>query len=325
MDEPNNFWIYNNGITILTNGIHIDGNNISLSGFSIINGAQTTGSLAEAATQRPLRDAQVLFRAIKCNDTGLIDTVIRYNNTQNPIKAWELRVIDPIQRRLQGQFSEIGISYQLRRSVARRRANDVLFEKLAPSLSAFYGDPFSAHRNRPELFESERRYRQLFSDESKVRNLLFIYRLGDAVAYAKSRLRDRIVSHGATHEEQGQYDLFRYGAFSYVLIHICAEVLGILLNAERGDFKKYITMTDEIFLDQERCIEVLGQLALACLKLARSHLDGKNAYEVIRSQPGVEELTRQGKTIVSQVQGMVPETYVAITQHLRVEPPESAG
>lgn len=89
IDEPNNFWIYNNGITVLTNGIHVDGNNINLSGFSIINGAQTTGSLSEAATQRPLRNAHVLVRAIKCNDRGLIDTVIRYNNTQNPIKAWE--------------------------------------------------------------------------------------------------------------------------------------------------------------------------------------------------------------------------------------------
>lgn len=228
-------------------------------------------------------------------------------------------------RRLQAQFADIGISYQLRRSVARRRANDVLFEKLAPSLSAFYGDPFSAHRNRPELFESERRYRELFSDESKVRNLLFVYRLGDAVAYAKSRLRDRVVSQTATPEEEGQYDLFRYGAFSYVLIHVCAEVLGILLNAERGDFKKYVTMSDDILVDQERCIEVLGHLALACLKLARSYLEGKNAYEVIRSQPGVEELTRQAKTIVSQVQGMVPETYVAITQHLRIEPQGQLG
>lgn len=93
------------------------------------------------------------------NDTGVCTIAQGYFSDdwtrRDPpaAKAWDLRVIDPIQRRLQSQFAEINISYQLRRSVARRRPNDVLFEKLAPFLSAFYGDPFSAHRNRPELLK----------------------------------------------------------------------------------------------------------------------------------------------------------------------------
>src|SRR5262245_31088697 len=115
------------------------------------------------------------------------------------------------------------------------------------------GTHFRLHRNRPDLFESERRYRELFSDESRVSNLLFVCRLSDAVAYAKSRLRDKVVAQTATPEEQGQYDLFRYGAFSYVLIHVCAEVIGVLLNVERGDFRKYVTMSGDILIDQGRC------------------------------------------------------------------------
>jgi len=45
-EEPKNFWIYNNGITLVTNKISIDGKKLTLSGGAIINGAQTTGSLA---------------------------------------------------------------------------------------------------------------------------------------------------------------------------------------------------------------------------------------------------------------------------------------
>jgi HJR/Mrr/RecB family endonuclease len=49
------------------------------------------------------------------HDPTLVDKVIRYNNTQNPIKAWELRVIDPIQRKLTVDFEQVGITYQTRR------------------------------------------------------------------------------------------------------------------------------------------------------------------------------------------------------------------
>ena len=44
--EPKNFWAYNNGITILTLDINDEGKNkTSITGVSIINGAQTTGSV----------------------------------------------------------------------------------------------------------------------------------------------------------------------------------------------------------------------------------------------------------------------------------------
>ncbi len=106
--EPQNFMIYNNGATVLTNRIQIFDRLIKLSGVSVINGAQTLGSLAQAAARGNLGDANLLVRFVKCNDKTLVESVIRYNNTQNPIKAWELRVIDPIQRRLQRGVSKAG-------------------------------------------------------------------------------------------------------------------------------------------------------------------------------------------------------------------------
>ena len=43
--NPENFWAYNNGITILTNKLDVKKDEIILHGMSIINGAQTTGSI----------------------------------------------------------------------------------------------------------------------------------------------------------------------------------------------------------------------------------------------------------------------------------------
>ena len=225
IEQSRNFLVYNNGITVLTQGIRIENDKLILTGIAIINGAQTTGSLTQAVNRGDISGAAVLVRAIKCNDPTLVDEIIRYNNTQNPIKAWELRVIDPIQRRLKEEFERFGLTYQLRRGSGRRRADDISYERLGPFLSAFYGDPIAAHKNRAELFESEAKYRKLFGDDSDIRNLAFVYRLGSAVARTKASLKTKVDNRAATEDEVAKYRYFRYGAFAFVLIHVCAETV----------------------------------------------------------------------------------------------------
>jgi hypothetical protein len=314
--EPHNFWVYNNGITLLTNSVAVDEDTIRLSGIAVINGAQTTGSLAEAAAQGSLGDAQVFVRAIKCNNQSLIDSVIRYNNTQNPIKAWELRVIDPIQRRIREDFENIGVTYQLRRGSARRRASDVHYDKLGPFLSAFYGDPIAAHKNKAELFENESTYRSLFGEDTYVRNLLFVYRLGNAVALAKAGLREKVNAETATQDEKAKYEYFRYGAFAFSLIHICAEVLGLWLAPQDTRFKRRVTFDDQVLFDHEHSEALLAKLAETLLGPIHMFLSGKDAYQILKTQEGVNSVAAHAKAIVEQVHHMRPDTYDEFVDHL---------
>ena len=53
-DEPNNFWVYNNGVTALVLDYKLgprlkSGRKITIDGISVVNGAQTTGSLGSIA------------------------------------------------------------------------------------------------------------------------------------------------------------------------------------------------------------------------------------------------------------------------------------
>ena len=63
-DHPENFWVYNNGITALTNKIDYapaDGKKsavLTVNGLSIVNGAQTTGAIG-ALTKRPSSNCYV--------------------------------------------------------------------------------------------------------------------------------------------------------------------------------------------------------------------------------------------------------------------------
>jgi hypothetical protein len=248
----------------------------------------------------------------------LIEKVIRYNNTQNPIKAWELRAVDPIQKRLFIEFEEIGITYQVRRSQTRRRQSDVQYERLGPFLAAFYGDPGAAHRNKADLFENERSYRSLFDDDTHVRNLLFVYRLGNSVQAAKARLKEKVDAQIATADDLATYDYFRYGAFSLVVIHLCATVIGQWLEGVEPRYRRRVTVTDDLLFNPDETESILVKLVEAVLGPVRQYFNNTpdEPYNVFRSQSGIDALSSHVKVMIAAVEQMQPNNYVEIKSKL---------
>ena len=103
--QPNNFWAYNNGITALVNDYTIaeveNEKKLSISGITIINGAQTTGAISSVEA---LKDAWIPIRFIVCHHTDIIDEIITNNNKQNEILPSDLRSNDKTQNRLRLEF-----------------------------------------------------------------------------------------------------------------------------------------------------------------------------------------------------------------------------
>ncbi len=183
-------------------------------------------------------------------------------------------------------------------------------------MSAFYGDPVAAHKNKAELFENEKRYRSFFAEDTHVKNLLFVYHLGNAVAFAKSRLKDTIMARSAGEDEQAKFEYFRYGAFSFVMMHVVAEVLGLWLSARTPAFKRRVSVADELLFDQSACEDFLAHFVQALLGPVHMHLKGKDAYQILKVQSGVEELASHVRAIIEQVHTMRPDTYSSITDRL---------
>ena len=102
-NEPNEFFYYNNGITAVCDDYTISRDKtgrpreIDVKNFQIINGAQTVKSICEA--DNVSEDLSVLFRLIKVEKqySGFSDKVIKYQNTQNPVKDYDFRANDFIQ------------------------------------------------------------------------------------------------------------------------------------------------------------------------------------------------------------------------------------
>ena len=85
------FWVYNNGITLLTNQFtkqKTPKHKATLSGISIINGAQTTGSIGGIDSATDLSDVQIMCRIVISKNPDKINEIVKFNNTQNKITTW---------------------------------------------------------------------------------------------------------------------------------------------------------------------------------------------------------------------------------------------
>lgn len=185
---PKRFWAFNNGITILTKAINKQNGAVVASGVSVINGAQTTGVLGRAPREQAAA-CRVPCRFIKCTDSGLINEIIENNNTQNSIKAFDIRSNDAVQRRLHTEFSSVGIVYLHRRQGAQRLAGSAIqAEALAPLLAAFHSKFQIAIRQRRTIFEDRSTYDEVFPKQITARHALLIQSLSVALNNYKLKL-----------------------------------------------------------------------------------------------------------------------------------------
>ena len=287
---PESFWVFNNGVTFITRRGEASADSITCDGLAVINGAQTLGSLQTAAKSGPVTAVRVFIRVIESSDQNLVEDIIRYNNTQNPIKPWELRVLDPVQERIAREFSQqFGITYQLRRKQGRRGTQDVLFEKLGLWLNSFYGQPTTSHRNSSEVFDNDSTYITLFNNSSSVRHLLFVYRLGEAIGAVKDAYRTACEGKAASDTDQKLYGYFRFGAFTHVVLHLCAELLEELFGGGAAT-KKRLCLSQDLERNREQALGQLEKLVKYVLAPIPFALQGLDEYQQFRSTEGIKRM-----------------------------------
>jgi len=298
LKDAKDFWVFNNGVTMVTRSAKVEQDHVRCEGIAVVNGAQTLGSLHRASKAGPVDEVKVLVRIVESANEQLIQNIIRYNNTQNPIKPWELRVLDPVQSRIEDEFAKIGIGYHYRRGLDRRSSTGVHSDKLGTWLNSFYGDPITSHRNSPELFDNDKVYRQLFPEEFNVRHLLLVYRLGEAIAATKDEYRQKVET-GETGDEATIYSYFRYGAFSHVALYLCAEVLGALFGGGQ-ELRRRLVLDKEPLGDRDAAVGHLKSLVKWTLAPVPTELADRDAFQAFRSMDEVKKIAASLRTTVGQ-------------------------
>jgi hypothetical protein len=117
-EEGPDFWWLNNGITILVTNAVITGQAIVLDDVQIVNGLQTTESIARyfAGGGADARNRAVLVKVIKSSDAAARDAIIRATNTQTEVEQQSLHATDKIQRDIEEILVRHGWYYDRRKN-----------------------------------------------------------------------------------------------------------------------------------------------------------------------------------------------------------------
>lgn len=187
MREPEQFWYFNNGLTAIADRIKRKtvglGNNSSgnwkIENLKVVNGAQTTGAIAEVYAKRPdvVKQAFVQIKIISLENAPLdiAKKITTATNTQNRVEPKDFLALDPYQESLADGFKSIGIQYCYRRGekvIDRNIGIDVIELALALAVSKDINSVVIAKRNVGSLTDPDGYYSKLFVPGLKA-NLLW--------------------------------------------------------------------------------------------------------------------------------------------------------
>ncbi len=174
-NDSNDFWWFNNGVTILCNDVNIGGDKIfTLSGPQIVNGMQTSQSIYEALLNKQYykinRKKALQVKIVKSNDEKTRDRIIRATNSQTQVPDASLRATEEIQRQIEDYFRDKGWFYERRKDFYKNQGKPskriVSILKLAQAMMAIGLIKPDVARARPTtLLKEEDDYKQIFNNK----------------------------------------------------------------------------------------------------------------------------------------------------------------
>jgi hypothetical protein len=228
--QPSNFWAYNNGLTALVNEYDLNDGVIStVHGITIINGAQSTGAIG--AVEKIEDDFLVPIRFIVCSDPKIIDEIINNNNKQNEILPSDLRSNDKQQVRLRKEFKKYPQLYYSggRRDSTRIRNKEVFDPYLvAQTLLAFHGDCVTAYNSKKQIWDEDKEYTNIFSDQLTAEHIIFVYSLGRAIDEYKIALKN--LKEQRTDVQNGSLEFLSKRGSKMLLIYAISNCMESLLG-----------------------------------------------------------------------------------------------
>ncbi|NEQ84272.1 MAG: hypothetical protein F6K26_30100 [Moorea sp. SIO2I5] len=278
-NDPELFWYFNNGITVLCQEISKVGakpnrkiGEFHAKGISIVNGAQTIGCIGDLYENSPteiiekLQDAEISIRFIsleKCEeDFG--EKVTRANNTQNKVENRDFVALDPQQERLYREFKTRGRKYHYKRTAETIERNDKNYELEEATVALA-----CANSHIDLVMTAKQELSKLWSDPSKPPytklfnshvNALQLYRQIEIKRAVESIIKNEQLKDNIKIEDA----LFKHGQL--FILHLVFQKISKKVFADETSEKDFaVYKTDQ-----------LPELVKKIIKLAEDYLNENN-------------------------------------------------
>jgi AIPR protein len=248
--EPENFIYFNNGVTILCKSIQplpakTVGKTTGLfdcKGLSIINGAQTVGSLGIALDKFPdkLKKCKVFIRLIPLENSpeSFGSRITVASNTQNKIEKRDFVTLDQEQQRLRTELLLTGIHYHYKRTdeVIPYDESNCTLEEATVALSCAAKETthsVTAKREIGRLWDdiTKAPYKDIFNENLKAH---FLWR-----SIKIYRLVSKYLSDLKVEKSGRERSIYTYGNYFILHLVIAKTSTNLLMNPNNEDFDNF--------------------------------------------------------------------------------------
>ncbi len=181
-DRSADFFYFNNGVSAVCKEFEIiDDHVVRAKNFQVINGAQTVHCISQAIGKKPNDELYVLFRLTETDESyggPFTENVIRFNNTQTPVKASDFFANDAIQLWLRDNLDKRSgktpipafqyihkAGYKADKDVGRKQLK---IDAFAGIRHAFIYGPTVSYREPATFFDRNEKYAEAFGVDGKI-------------------------------------------------------------------------------------------------------------------------------------------------------------
>jgi len=235
--SPQDFFVFNNGITALVHDFEINADSEieSITGIGIVNGAQTTGSLGELEVDTDLSGIQIGVRFIKCENKETVRSITKFNNSQNKVIQSDFRANDAIQSRLREDFKKLAIAEYdggLRGHIFANKKNKIDSHTAAQALTAWHGSPYDSYHNKMQIWDQDDYYKVAFNELISGQHVLFVFSLNEAANLLKSELQEQKKQGNLKADEESLLGFLNERGSAFMTVHAMSNLLETLLNGK---------------------------------------------------------------------------------------------
>ncbi|MFP9435950.1 AIPR family protein [Pectobacterium brasiliense] len=171
-DSPD-FWLLNNGVTILATSAKLIGQSINMEDIQIVNGLQTSESIFRyfSSGGSDIKDRAVMIKVIVSKEEKVRDQIIRATNSQTAVEQSSLHATEKVQRDIEDILLRHGFHYERRKNYYKNQSVD-LDTILTPLyiasgyITLVLRNPYQAGKFKSRHLRNEGIYGEIFSEKN---------------------------------------------------------------------------------------------------------------------------------------------------------------
>ena len=258
-NNPDKFFYYNNGITIVVSDFEEFGeNDLMLHAPQIVNGAQTSNSILDHAKRTKNMDGSMTVTIIKADNEQDQNNITKYRNSQNSVRGKDLVSLMDFHKSIKSQLKNYRYFYEIQagsfdsktKSEQAEYEGDTTYNNYLPDnhkkvivakdaiqalVAGIEQRPTEAYSSPAQFLPRGSKYDQVFNENLKDDYKLLFY------PYLVKEYAKKVFKYG----KQGKHKTKRYATLFYVAVYF--RVLHKNMLQTKGDFKLDILKLEPVF------------------------------------------------------------------------------